>query len=385
MRTMSTDYLESGRARQKQRTRDQLIAAARELITAGETPRVEEVAEAAGISRPTAYRYFASQAELLAAAYPETEPRPPSRPAAGGRGERVAAVAEFVIGRVQETEPQQRAMLRLSLGEVPHELPLRQGRVIPWFVEALEPLAESIGDESVHRLAFALRATCGIETRVWLSDVAGLAPAEVSALQQWMVEALVKQALETPPTPRSARPREPHREVRDPVLDELLTVDGEAEAGVPTGQRRLRVEHDVPRGIRALAVSEGGLNEAVGKAASARCGGEDDPSDPPRRDVVQHPGVAEQVVAVAEEHVRGAGLDVAAVEVGVGALLLHDEHVLAQPGDVVDLVGGQAGERCDPDLHVPESRAYIGGEKTGEHDSVLRVRASPQTLRTCSG
>jgi AcrR family transcriptional regulator len=200
MKIMSTDYLESGRSRQKQRTRDDLIAAARELIAAGDTPRVEEVAAAAGISRPTAYRYFASQAELLAAAYPETGatsvlPDPP--PAAVG--ERVAAVARFVIDRVQESEPQQRAMLRLSLGEVPHELPLRQGRVIPWFVEALEPMVESIGGESVHRLALALRAACGIETRVWLSDVAGLAPAEVSALQQWMVDALVKRALETPP------------------------------------------------------------------------------------------------------------------------------------------------------------------------------------------
>lgn len=201
MEAMSTEYLESGRTRQKQRTRDQLIAAARELISAGDTPRVEDVAEAAGISRPTAYRYFASRAELLAAAYPETAaasvlPDPP--PAAVD--ERVAAVAEFVIGRVQESEVQQRAMLRLSLGEVPHELPLRQGRVIPWFVEALAPMVESIGEEGVHRLALALRAACGIETRVWLSDVAGLSPAEVSALQQWMVDALLKQALETPPT-----------------------------------------------------------------------------------------------------------------------------------------------------------------------------------------
>ena len=201
MRTVSTDYLESGRARQKQRTRDQLIAAARELITAGETPRVEEVAKAAGISRPTAYRYFASQAELLAAAFPETAttsalPDPPPTAV----DDRVAAVAAFVIGRVQETEPQQRAMLRLSLGDVPHDLPLRQGRAVPWFVEALEPLGDSIGDQSVHRLALALRAACGIETRVWLSDIAGLAPGEVSALQQWMVDALVKQALETPPT-----------------------------------------------------------------------------------------------------------------------------------------------------------------------------------------
>jgi AcrR family transcriptional regulator len=202
MNAMAMGYVESGRTRQKQRTRDQLIAAARQLITAGDTPRVEEVAEAAGISRPTAYRYFASQAELLAAAYPETNatsvlPDPP--PAA--LDERVAAVARFVIDRVQENEPQQRAMLRLSLGEVPHELPLRQGRAIPWFLEALQPMVESIGDEGVHRLALALRAACGIETRVWLSDIAGLAPAEVSALQQWMVDALLGRALATsPPT-----------------------------------------------------------------------------------------------------------------------------------------------------------------------------------------
>jgi AcrR family transcriptional regulator len=200
MKGMSTSYLESGRARQKQRTRDQLVAAARELIDSGDTPRVEEVAEAAGISRTTAYRYFASQAELLAAAYPETSatsllPDPP--PAAVD--DRVDAVAGFVIDRVQETEAQQRTMLRLALGDVSHELPLRQGRVIPWFIEALAPMADAIGDQGVHRLALALRAACGIETRVWLSDVAGLAPAEVSHLQRWMIHALVSQAKGTPP------------------------------------------------------------------------------------------------------------------------------------------------------------------------------------------
>lgn len=193
-------YLESGRKRQKQRTRDQLIAAARELITAGDTPRVEDAAEAARVSRTTAYRYFASQAELLAAAFPETAvasvlPEPP--PAAVTQ--RVAAVAGFIIDRVEELEPQQRAMLRLSLGDVPHELPLRQGRAIPWFVEALTPLTDSIGNDAVHRLALALRAACGIETRVWLSDIAGLSAAEVGALQRWMVAALVERAAETPP------------------------------------------------------------------------------------------------------------------------------------------------------------------------------------------
>ena len=200
MTFVSTSYLESGRARQKQRTRDQLIAAARELITSGETPRVEEVAAAAGISRPTAYRYFASQAELLAAAYPETSaasvlPDPPPADVE----DRVAAVAGFVVDRVQQAESQQRAMLRLSLDGQSHELPLRQGRAIPWFVEALAPMADELGEEGVHRLALALRAACGIETRVWLGDIGGLTSAQVGDLQRWMVDALVRYADETPP------------------------------------------------------------------------------------------------------------------------------------------------------------------------------------------
>jgi AcrR family transcriptional regulator len=68
---MSTRYEESGRTRQKQRTRNELIASARELIArGGAAPTVEQAAAAAAISRTTAYRYFPSQRALLAAAHP---------------------------------------------------------------------------------------------------------------------------------------------------------------------------------------------------------------------------------------------------------------------------------------------------------------------------
>jgi AcrR family transcriptional regulator len=64
--------LSSGRWRQKQRTRQALIDAARELVTLGTSPTVEHAAEHAGISRTTAYRYFPNQRTLLVAAHPET-------------------------------------------------------------------------------------------------------------------------------------------------------------------------------------------------------------------------------------------------------------------------------------------------------------------------
>jgi hypothetical protein len=71
--------------------------------------------------------------------------------------------------------------------------------VIPWFEEALEPLRRRLGDDGVHRLAVALRSACGIETRVWLSDIAGLDATALRALQLWMTDALVRRALEVPP------------------------------------------------------------------------------------------------------------------------------------------------------------------------------------------
>ena len=86
---MSTPYEQHGRTEQKQRTRAALVAAARELVARGSTPTVEDAAEAASVSRTTAYRYFPNQRALLAAAHPETAATsllaedPPDDPASG--------------------------------------------------------------------------------------------------------------------------------------------------------------------------------------------------------------------------------------------------------------------------------------------------------------
>lgn len=199
---MSTAYTESGRVRQKERTRDHLVQAARRLIDSGDTPSVEEVAETAGISRTTAYRYFQSQAQLMAAAFPETttESLLPI-PASDDVVQRVNIVVTGIVDIIERTEPHQRAMLRLSLGEVPHELPLRQGRAIKWLTEALEPLRGDLGDAGLRSLALALRSVCGIEARVWLRDIGGLESDDIRALQLWMTNALVTRATkEAPPS-----------------------------------------------------------------------------------------------------------------------------------------------------------------------------------------
>ena len=85
-------------------------------------------------------------------------------------------------------------------------------------------------------------------------------------------------------------------------------------------------------------------HEEVGEAAAAAGRGQHHPADPPLGAVVEHPRVADHVVALAQHHVDRAGLGVAAVEVGVGAVLLHDEDVLPQPPHGVRRGGVQLAE-----------------------------------------
>jgi AcrR family transcriptional regulator len=187
---------EGGRTRQKQRTRDALIAAARGLIADGAVPTVEAVAERSGISRTSAYRYFPNQRSLLAAAHPEVQAASLlSRPDEGDVATRLDDVVCQFTKLIVDTEPQQRTMLRLSLTAEPAELPLRQGRAIGWIGEALDPLRQELTPTDLRRLVLAIRATIGIEALVWLVDVAGLSRDEARQLMRRSAAALLADAM----------------------------------------------------------------------------------------------------------------------------------------------------------------------------------------------
>jgi AcrR family transcriptional regulator len=199
MMVMSIPYELTGRTNQKARTRDALIAAARELLAQGVTPTVEQAADQASISRTTAYRYFRNRRALLVAAYPEIEARSlldddaPEDPAA-----RLELVMESLTQQLLEHEPELRAALRLSL-ELPRPdaeaLSLRQGRALRWIEDALAPLRDRLRGEEVHRLALAIRATVGIEPLVWLTDVGGLPRQDAADLMRASARTLLRAAL----------------------------------------------------------------------------------------------------------------------------------------------------------------------------------------------
>jgi AcrR family transcriptional regulator len=196
---MSIPYELAGRTHQKQRTRQALVAAAREIVAQGMTPTVEESAAKASISRTTAYRYFPNQRALLLSAHPEIETRsllpenPPEDPE-----DRLDIVIQTFLRLIVDTEPQQRTMLRLSLEPDPSlrgELPLRQGRAIGWITEALAPLRDQMSEAQLKRLAVAIRSTAGIEPLVWLTDIAGLSREEAVQVMRQSARALLRSAL----------------------------------------------------------------------------------------------------------------------------------------------------------------------------------------------
>jgi AcrR family transcriptional regulator len=197
---MSIPYELTGRTQQKARTRNALIAAARELLGLGTAPTVEQAADAADVARATAYRYFPNQRALLVATYPEiAEPSLLDTPGLEDPVERLDAVAASITSQIVEHERELRTMLHLSLAPDPAdhgELPLRKGRRITWVADALEPLRDRFSDRELERLVRAIAAVLGIEVLVWYTDIAGLTRPQAVKLMRWSARALLQSALD---------------------------------------------------------------------------------------------------------------------------------------------------------------------------------------------
>jgi hypothetical protein len=129
------------------------------------------------------------------AAYPEIVQ--PSLLPADAPGD-VAARLDLVLSafaRVNlDWEPQLRTSLRLSLEPGAEQPVLRQGRAIGWIEEALLPLRDTRPGLDTRRLAIAIRATTGIESLIWLTDIAGLTREDAVSLMRDSAHALLAAA-----------------------------------------------------------------------------------------------------------------------------------------------------------------------------------------------
>jgi AcrR family transcriptional regulator len=192
------------RSNQRYRTRKDLVEAAGRLMKNGHKPSLEEVAEAARVSRATAYRYFPSVEALLAEA-PVDIAAPDwdglfDDDASSDPEERVDR-AEAVMHRlVYDNEAAIRLMLSAALTRAgangaDEAVPYRQNRRTPLIEAALAPARGRFKAASYGRLRAALAMIFGSESMVVFRDVLRLDEKTARAVKSWAVRALVRAAL----------------------------------------------------------------------------------------------------------------------------------------------------------------------------------------------
>jgi AcrR family transcriptional regulator len=191
------------RLRQKLRTRAALLAAARELVAQGKTPTLAQAADAAMVSRATAYRYFPTQEALLvelpldiaaptvAALFGEGAPSDPE--------DRAALVQNALYDLARDHETEFRLFLRSSLlrSLAPTDGrrdPFRGARRLDLLDEALAPLADELPAEEIEQLRTTLSILVGVESMVVLRDVLRLDHNDARAAGEWAVRQMVRNA-----------------------------------------------------------------------------------------------------------------------------------------------------------------------------------------------
>lgn len=186
------------------RTRKLMLDTAIGLMQGGRTPSVSDVAETAGVSRATAYRYFPSEAALVQAVVdaglgPILEWRSDS----DDPETRVLELLSLTMPRIAQFEATFRAALKLSLeqwaqrhaGTLGEEPPFRRGHRVELLQAAIAPLRDRLPEPSFQRLAKALSLVYGLEVLIVLKDLWGLEFEETAAVANWAATALVRAAI----------------------------------------------------------------------------------------------------------------------------------------------------------------------------------------------
>jgi len=205
---VNDDANEASERGPRARTKRLMLETATRLMQAGVTPSVSEVAEAAEVSRATAYRYFPSQAALVQAVVDEgLGPILTWQSTSADAERRVAELFDTAMPRIEAFEATFKAALKLSLdqwaqrqaGTLGGEPAFTRGHRVDLLQQAIAPLKGQLPPREFKRLAQALSLVFGVEVLIVLKDIWGLDSGKTLAVAQWAASALVRQArLRTP-------------------------------------------------------------------------------------------------------------------------------------------------------------------------------------------
>lgn len=180
-----------------------LLASAMELMQRGTVPSVSDVAEAAGVSRATAYRYFPTQSSMIQAAVDEAlGPILAWKSDSASPEERAGELIAFAYPRIEAYEATHRAAVLLSLyqwtrsraGTLGDEAPIVRGHRKKLLADAVAPLKSRLSRAGFDRLVQALSLVFGAEAFIVLKDIWGLDGEATRRVAVWAANALVRAA-----------------------------------------------------------------------------------------------------------------------------------------------------------------------------------------------
>ncbi|EEQ04949.1 TetR-family regulatory protein [Yersinia bercovieri ATCC 43970] len=186
----------------KARTRRLLIDTAMSMYEQGAFPSITEVANAAQLSRATAYRYFPTQSALVSAMVDESlGPILAWQPTQPDAGQRIAELLSFAYPRMLQHEGVLRAALHLSLQQWAdnrsnpnNKEKLVRGNRKRLLKLAVEPLEGKLAPAALQRVIHAFSLIYGSEVFMVLKDIWHLNDADIQDVTQWMGRAILLQA-----------------------------------------------------------------------------------------------------------------------------------------------------------------------------------------------
>ena len=196
--------------------RKMLLTTAMEMMARGITPSIAELAEAADVSRATAYRYFATQGELVSAIVGESlGPVLDWQSDAPTAAERVDALFCATYPRLEQYEVPLRAAIQLSLQQIAHqrasgpatERPFVRGFRIERLRSAAQPLQGKLEEAQFDRVVQALSLLYGTEVFLVLKDIWRLELDQILDVVRWTAGAVLQRAeREMPVTSEGSTP-----------------------------------------------------------------------------------------------------------------------------------------------------------------------------------
>ena len=192
---MKNEYLNKGRTGQKQKTREKILQAAKEIQGKGVEFSLEKVAEMAGISRATIYRYYSNKDILSAEAVLDMRTRTPDQIlSAFNKADletTLLGIQQYYNTLAIKNEKAFRKYLSVILNPE-NPVSVRGARRIRTLSRAVQDKESSISGKDRERLVYMATLMMGIEAFIVTRDVCQLDEESSEEILQWGLKTLIK-------------------------------------------------------------------------------------------------------------------------------------------------------------------------------------------------